>query len=117
MWLKTVTSILFAFLCTIFVGDDKKCGSKCFSWYDPNNRKNQIYWIQFIKKKKKRFFVQEHKKIVPKSTLLRVACKYKINVMKSENCVIYTPQIIIHIQMALSHFSWKNDLPHLKLKF
>ena len=35
------------------------------------------------KKKKKRFFVQEHKKIVPKSTLLRVACIYKINVMKT----------------------------------
>ena len=36
-----------------------------------------------LKKKKKRFFVQEHKKIVPKSTLLRVACIYKINVMKT----------------------------------
>ena len=40
-------------------------------------------YIQFKKKKKKRFFVQEHKKIVPKSTLLRVACIYKINVMKT----------------------------------
>lgn len=66
---------------------------------------------------RKWLFIWEHKKNVPKSTLLRVACMYEINVMKI--VPFYTPkintQIVIHIQMAFNHFSWENDLLYSKL--